>query len=269
MKSRNTATFFFLLLTALTISCACRGTARKSTAIAPPSPVRYTYKVVNTYPHNTGSYTQGLYWHDGYLWEGTGQYGHSSLSQVELETGRIVKSTSMNNDIFGEGIALLDGKIFQLTWMNGIAFVYDPDNLTRTGHFRYSGEGWGLTTDGKVLYMSDGTSQISMVDPTDFRKIKRINVKMDGQSLRGLNELEWIDGKIWANIYMTDEIVIIDPQTGNVEGIIDLSGILPDSDRTPATDVLNGIAYDPATGRIFVTGKYWNKLFEIQIEPVS
>lgn len=269
MTLRNTATFFFLLLGVLTISCACRGTARKTAAPTPPVPVRYTYEVINTYPHNTGSYTQGLYWHDGYLWEGTGQYGHSSVNQVELETGRIVKSTPLDNDVFGEGIALLNGKIFQLTWMNGIAFVYDPDNLSQTGHFRYSGEGWGLTTDGKVLFMSDGTSQISMVDPTDFKKIKKINVKRDGRSVRGLNELEWIDGKIWANIYMTDEIVIIDPQTGNIEGVIDLSGILPASDRTPTTDVLNGIAYDPATGRIFVTGKYWNKLFEIKIKPVS
>lgn len=263
MKLRNTATIFLLLLVAL---AACRGTARRTTAAAAvTAPVQYTYDIINTYPHNTGSYTQGLYWHDGYLWEGTGQVGHSSLNKVDLETGRIIKSAPTDKDVFGEGIALLDGRIFQLTWTDGIAFVYDPETLTQTGHFRYTGEGWGLTTDGKVLFMSDGTSQISMVDPTDFKKIKKINVKLDGRSVRGLNELEWIDGKIWANVFTTDSIVIIDPQTGNVEGVVDLTGLLPDSDRKPTTDVLNGIAFDPATGRIFVTGKYWNKLFEIQI----
>lgn len=266
MKLRNIAIFFLLLLSAL---AACRGTSRKTTAAAtPPQTVQYTYDIINTYPHSTDSYTQGLYWHGGYLWEGTGQYGHSALNKVELETGRIVKSAPLDKDVFGEGIALLDGKIFQLTWMDGMAFVYDPENLTQTGHFRYRGEGWGLTTDGKLLYMSDGTSQISVVDPADFKKIKRISVKKNGRSTYyQLNELEWIEGKIWANVYMTDEIVIIDPQTGNVEGVVDLSGMLPESDRTPSTEVLNGIAYDPSTGRIFVTGKYWNKLFEIAIRP--
>ncbi len=172
---------------------------------------------------------------------------------------------TLDDKYFGEGIALLGGKIYQLTWLEGEALAYDAATLKRTGEFAYQGEGWGLTTDGKLLYMSDGTSEIRVVDPSDFSIKNSFEVSLGGRRVNMLNELEWIDGHIWANIYMGNSIVIINPGNGNVEGVIDLTGLLPLADYAPDTDVLNGIAYDAAAGRIFVTGKKWNKLFEIEI----
>jgi len=226
---------------------------------------RYTYRVVNTYPHSAGSYTQGLYWHDGYLYEGTGNWGESRLMKVDLETGRAIQTIDLDRRVFGEGIALHKGKIYQITWTDGIAYVYDPETFELLGQRRYRGEGWGLASDGENLYMSNGSSTIFVVDPETFERKRAIPVLYNGNSLNYLNELEWIDGEIWANVYTTDAIVRIDPETGRVTGVIDLSGLLPESDRTSTTDVLNGIAYDEDNGRIFVTGKYWNKLFEIRL----
>lgn len=244
-------------------------TAVQATSAESPArqfPVQYTYKVKAVYPHDTRSYTQGLYWSDGYLWEGTGQYGESALKKVELESGRVVESKPLGADYFGEGIALLDGRIYQLTWLEQEGFIYDSATMERVGGFSYAGEGWGLTSDGQWLYMSDGSNKIYRIDPDGFRKLSEVEIRDGRRAVNYLNELEWIDGRIWANVYMTDNIVIIDPATGRLEGMIDMSGLLGAADRRPETDVLNGIAYDPATGRIFVTGKYWPKLFEIEIE---
>lgn len=246
--------------TARTQESAAAASARQS---APAE--RYTYVVRNVYPHLTTSYTQGLQFADGELWEGTGEYGRSVLQRLDLATGRADVKVRLPRTEFGEGITLLGDRIYQLTWTSNTVHVYDRRSFEKVADFRYTGEGWGLTTDGTKLYMSDGTSTIRVVDPATFRRERDIPVTYEGQALELLNELEWIDGRIWANVYTTDQIAVIDPATGVVEGVVDLTGLLPDADRTPRTDVLNGIAYDAATGRIFVTGKNWSRLFEIEI----
>ena len=218
------------------------------------------------YPHDPENYTQGLQYADGLLWEGTGQNGASRLLKTDLETSRSEVVARLPRSEFGEGIALLGGKVYQLTWTSNRAHVYDAATGRRTGGFTYPGQGWGLTTDGRWLYMSDGSDRIRVLDPDTFERERNIAVTLSGEPVRLLNELEWIEGKIWANVYTTDQIVIIDPATGAVEGIVDLSGLLPEEEVTPSTDVLNGIAYDPALKRIFVTGKNWSKLFHITLE---
>ena len=256
-----------LLFAGLLLASCGSGTARsKRTApAAPAEPVRYTYRVTAVHPHSATAYTQGLQYADGVLWEGTGQYGSSELRKTDPETGRGETVARLPRTDFGEGIALLDGKVYQLTWQSNRAYVYDAATGARLREHRYPGEGWGLTTDGRKLYLSDGTSSIHTVDPETFRRKKRVTVTCQGEPVPLLNELEWIDGRIWANVYTSDLILQIDPATGVVEGIVDLTGLLPDEERTPSTDVLTGIAYDAATGRIFVTGKNWPKLFEIEL----
>ncbi|WP_301958458.1 glutaminyl-peptide cyclotransferase [uncultured Alistipes sp.] len=239
------------------------GDATRTAAAA--EPVHYTYRVKAVHPHSTSAYTQGLFFAEGLLWEGTGQYGQSVVQRTDLATGRTEVLFRLPRSEFGEGIALVGGELFQLTWQSNTAHVYDPEKRTGLRDHRYAGEGWGLTTDGEKLYMSDGTANIYTIDPATFRRERRTTVTLRGEPVELLNELEWIDGRIWANVYTTDQIVIIDPATGRVEGIVDLRGLLPDEDRTPGTDVLNGIAYDAATGRIFLTGKNWSKLFEIEL----
>lgn len=233
--------------------------------LAAESPARYTYRVVNTYPHDRTAYTQGLYWRDGYLYESTGQTKQSTLRRVELNTGEVVKEHKLEDKYFGEGAAYLDGKIYQLTWEHGIGFIYDAETFRQVGDFGYAGEGWGITTDGEYLYMSNGTEKIAVLDPETMKAVRTIEVYTDETRINYVNELEWIEGEIWANVYLTDVIIRIDPQTGVVKGIIDLKRILPSVDKDLSTDVLNGIAYDPQTKRIFVTGKNWNKLFEIEV----
>lgn len=257
-------------LLAMTLA-ACSGrtkTLRTETpAATPAAPRTYTYRVIESYPHSTDSYTQGLLFADGVMWEGTGEYGHSRLQRIDLETGRTDVVATLPRSEFGEGIALLDGKIYQLTWENNKAYVYDAATGRQLRTFAYAGEGWGLTTDGERLYMSDGSEYLRILDPETFRVQRSVPVTFRGTPVQLLNELEWIDGKIWANVYVTDQIVIIDPASGIVEGVIDLRGLLPDEEIAPDTDVLNGIAYDAASERIFVTGKRWSKLFEIEIIP--
>lgn len=253
-----------LLTVAMALSCACHG-RRVPRAVRDAQPREYTYRVKNVYPHDRNSYTQGLYWHDGRLWESTGVAGASRLMEVELDTGREVRGVKVENDYFAEGIALIGGSIYQLTWEDGVVLVYDPATLEVTARHENQGQGWGLTTDGRQLYMSDGSSRLTVVDPAGFARRSSINVRAGRGGVRQLNELEWIEGRIWANIWQSDTIVIIDPATGNVEATVDLGGLLPSGDRTADTDVLNGIAYDAAGGRIFVTGKYWPKLFEIEL----
>ena len=222
-------------------------------------------EVVKSFSHQTDAYTQGLQFVDGLMWEGTGEYGSSRLQYTDLATGVTTVVAKLPDDHFGEGITLLGDKIYQLTWLNGVMHIYDRATLKKVGEKSYKGEGWGLTTDGKWLYMSDGTSDIRVLDPQTLEVKRRISVLCNGVSLNYLNELEWIDGKIWANVYTLNQIVVIDPDSGAVEYIVDLEGLLPDSEKTPTTDVLNGIAYDSKSGRIFVTGKNWSKMFEIKL----
>lgn len=228
------------------------------------TPKRYSYRIVAEYPHATTSYTQGLEYVDGVMWEGTGQKGESQLHTVELTSGKVTPIHRLNSDHFGEGITHLNGRIYQLTWMDNIAYVYDTKgNFIK--HIPYVGEGWGITTDGEKLYMSDGTSNIHIVDPETLERKGVIGVKYAGHALRNINELEWIDGKIWANIYLDNTVVVIDPATGAVEAYVDLRELKGTQYNNPNADVLNGIAYNPATGHIYVTGKYWNRLFELKI----
>lgn len=255
-----------ILLTALLLT-ACGGNPARSAKPEPPEPAKkYTYVVRNTYPHLTTSYTQGLQYVDGVLWEGTGQNGQSVLQRVDLATGKADVVARLPRSEFGEGITILNGEAYQLTWQSNKAYVYDTQTGEKLREHTYPGEGWGLTTDGQKLYMSDGSEYIYTLDPATFRREKRTAVTYEGKAVQFLNELEWIDGRIWANVYTTDQIAIINPATGIVEGIVDLTGLLPVADVKAETDVLNGIAYDAATKRIFVTGKNWDKLFEIAIK---
>jgi glutamine cyclotransferase len=237
-----------------------------------PTVTKYGYRIVVTHPHDATSYTQGLFWHEGMLYESTGQNGSSAMMKVALDTGHATVRRDLDRRYFGEGAALLNGLVYQLTWLKGTLFVYDSATLTPQATLSYTGEGWGLTTDGTKLYMSNGTANITVRAPQTFRTERVIAVRNGGKPVEQLNELEWIEGRIWANLYITDyrqmttpKVVIINPETGVVEGEIDFSGIYTQLKITRHTDVMNGIAYDPATGRIFVTGKRWDKLFEIEI----
>ncbi len=221
--------------------------------------------VVARYPHDRTAYTQGLFWHDGLLYEGTGLVGESSLRQVALESGQVLKRVDLGGERFGEGIALVGDRIYQLTWKAGVAFVYDRSTLAVLDSFKYTGEGWGLTYDGTRLIMSDGTDRLRFYDPSDFRELGSLSVRDKGAPLRSINELEYIDGEIWANVYQSDYIVRIDPATGDVRAWVDLRGLLSREDRT-GVDVLNGIAWDATGRRLFVTGKNWPWLFHIEVQ---
>lgn len=254
----------------LTISCIGLSGSKKSVAVvAATPPVYYTYSVEATYPHSTDSYTQGLVFHEGRLLEGTGVSGESRLLELNLESGSTIELARLGGSHFGEGITILGDTLYQLTWITNRLFIYDVESSRLIGEKVYAGEGWGITTDGEKLYMSDGSSVISVRDPESFKIERRILVKVNGEPLEYLNELEWIDGKIWANIYTLNQIAIIDPTSGVVEGVVDLTGILPQEEITATTDVLNGIAYDRESQKIFVTGKNWSKLFEIKIINAS
>lgn len=265
-----------ILLLAATLLSGCgssparsRKAPKTNTVEKPaPEPRQYSYRIKAVYPHSTQAYTQGLLWHDGRLWEGTGQNGESVVQTLSLETGESRILARLPRSEFGEGIAILGDELFQLTWQSNTVHVYritEGGRLEKIRDHRYPGEGWGITTDGRKLYMSDGSANLYTVDPATFRREGHVTVTFRGEPVSFLNELEWIDGRIWANVYTTDQIVIIDPATGRIEGVVDLTGLLPDEDRTPKTDVLNGIAWDPDAKRLFVTGKNWCKLFEIEI----
>ncbi len=220
------------------------------------------YRVVHEYPHDPAAFTQGLEFHDGYLYEGTGLEGRSSLRKVQLETGKVVQRIEIAPQYFGEGITILNKLIIQLTWQAHRGFVYDEAGFRQQREFEYPGEGWGLTNDGTRIYMSDGTAQIRVWDGKTLKEIRRMNVHDGNKPVLELNELEWVKGEIYANIWQTDRIARISPVDGRVIGWIDMTGLL--KDRLGA-DVLNGIAYDSLGKRLFVTGKLWPKLFEIQI----
>ena len=228
---------------------------------------RHKVKVLAEYPHDTKSYTQGLFFYDGHLWETTGQYGESCLNKLDLKTGKWKRKWKFIRKYFVEGSCVLDDRFFILTWMEHTCFVFSLDNpenkLKEIGRPSYPTEGWGITTDGKRLIMSDGTSFLYFRDKSSFYSTSKIRVTLDGKPVEYLNELEWINGKIWANVYTTDDIVIIDPETGVVTDVIDCKGIIPEKLTTKATDVLNGIAFDPSDGSVYVTGKYWPRLYKI------
>ena len=256
---------FIVILIVFATLVSCGGVRKKSAAPQAVEPTFYTYEVVAEYPHLRTSYTQGLQFVDGELWEGTGEYGNSRILRTDLATGKVLEAKPISDEEFGEGITLLGDKIYQLTWLNGKLHIYDRKSLRHLATHTYKGEGWGLTTDGERLYMSDGSHTIRVLNASTLDEERRFGVKLRGRSMNYINELEWIEGKIWANVYTTDHIAIINPENGVVEGVIDLTGILPNKERTTTTDVLNGIAYDKASKRIFVTGKNWSKLYEIKI----
>jgi len=225
------------------------------------------YRVIHTYPHDSQAYTQGLLYEDGHLYESTGLNGRSSLRMVDLETGSVLQRAAVPEKYFAEGLASWGSTLIQLTWQSHIAFVYDRFSFRLLRTFSYKGEGWGLTQDGRNLIMSDGTATLRFFDPGTFREVRHIVVKDHGSQVTQLNELEFVQGEIYANVWHTDRIARISPSSGRVLGWIDLSGLLPENQRSDPEAVLNGIAWDSARDRLFVTGKLWPRLFEIKIVP--
>jgi glutaminyl-peptide cyclotransferase len=235
-----------------------------SAQAARPTLPMYGYSIVNVFPHDPGAFTQGLEYLDGVLYEGTGLNGRSSIRKVKLETGQVLQRRDISNQYFGEGLTIWHSELFQLTWQSGVALVYDRQSFAPRQTYKYTGEGWGLTHDAENLIMSDGTDALRFLDPATFRERRRIKVTAVGSPVMQLNELEWVKGEIFANVWQTDYVARIDPATGIVRGWLDLRGLLPARERASA-DVLNGIAYDAARDRLFVTGKLWPKLFEVRV----
>lgn len=233
----------------------------------PPAPsVRlYAYRVLKTYPHDPKAFTQGLVFDNGRLFESTGLRGQSSLREVDLETGEVKRKIDVAPVYFAEGLAMIGDRLFQLTWQEQTGLVYEKDTFKQIATWSYPTEGWGLAYDGQSLVMSDGSAQLRFLKPDDFSVTRAITVTFNGSPVERLNELEVVDGEIWANVWQTDQILRVDAASGMVTGVIDLTGLLSEADRVNGVDVLNGIAYDPAQKRLFVTGKLWPKLFEIEL----
>ena len=229
-----------------------------------PKVIEYKAKVDQVLHHDPSAYTQGLFFYGGVLYESTGQYGESSLRQVDLSSGRVLKHISLDRQFFGEGACELNGLIYQLTWMEHVCFVYDAASLTLVGQLYVPTEGWGLTTNGEDLILSDGSSNLYFLDPTTFQERRRVVVTRSGKALPYLNELEYIDGKVWANVYGTNYLVIIDPKDGQIQATVDCRNILP-ARYTEEVDVLNGIAYDPKAKAVYITGKLWPQLYRIAL----
>ena len=267
------------ILAALVALAGCRqgGYEAANSASIPASPVpagtsetspvaRYTYEIVKAWPHDREAFTQGLVFHDGNLIESTGLNGQSTLREVQLETGKVLKQVTVPPAYFAEGVAVVGREVYQLTWQHRKGFVYDVDTFQLRKEFLYKGEGWGLATDGESLLLSDGTNQIQFIDPVTFSVSRTLSVTMERRAIDRLNELEFIHGEIFANVWQTDEVIRIDPLTGHVRGVIDFSGLLAPQDRSSGTDVLNGIAYDAKNDRLFVTGKRWPWVFEVRVK---
>jgi glutaminyl-peptide cyclotransferase len=253
--ARLTASFWLVLA----YSCATAPSARAGVPA-------YTYEIVHAYPHDPTAFTEGLFYLNGFLYESTGLEGHSTIRKVRLESGKVVQKIDIPAKYFGEGIVNWDGQLVSLTWKSEVGFVFDVATFKQQKQFHYSGEGWALTQDGKQIIMSDGTPELRFLNPGTLKETNRITVRLSGKPLRNVNELEWVKGEIYANVWQTNWIVRIDPHTGEVIGVINLSGLLSRSDVVPdQTDVLNGIAYDSKGDRLFVTGKNWPKLFEIRL----
>ena len=247
--------------------CSCSSDDKDS----PPSIEfsHYTYKIINTFPHDAQAFTQGLVFEDGNIYEGTGLYGRSSLRTVVLDTGEILRLHELPDRFFGEGIAILNDQIYQLTWKSNTGFIFSKETFEKTGEFSYPTQGWGLTHDNNRLIMSDGTSTLHFIDPKTLKEVDSIKVFDDSGPVRRLNELEYIDGGIYANVWQTNRIVVIDPVTGQVISDIDLTGLINPYEYNGTIDVLNGIAYDAENDRLFITGKLWPTLFEIELVPLN
>ena len=243
-----------VLLFAVSASCASSAQVKQ-----------YRVNVVKQYPHDVRSYTQGLFIEDGQMYESTGQYGSSTFRKVDMATGSPLRRLDFSDRYFVEGSVALGDSLYILTWTSRVAFIYDFNTLEYIATRSYPHQGWGITTDGKQLIASDGSSRLYFMDK-DLNTVRTVNVRLHGKPLNYLNELEYIDGKVWANVYTTNMIVLIDPDTGMVDGVVDCTGLLPQKLKTPDTDVLNGIAYDRDTGKIYLTGKNWPLLFEVEIE---
>jgi glutamine cyclotransferase len=258
---RRLAVAFLLIALARLLAAQ---SSHQAHAVRPPE---YTFKLIQVFPHDPAAFTQGLAYRDGFLYEGTGIKGKSSLRKVRLETGEIVQRMDIAPEFFGEGITLLDHEVIQLTWQSQTGFVYNLSDFKLLRRFQYSGEGWGLTTDGHEVFMSDGTAQIRVLDPGTLTEKRRFKVRDGNTPIDQLNELEFVEGEIFANVWQTDRIARISPQSGKVVGWIDLSGLLSSVFRRESGAVLNGIAYDADRKRLFVTGKLWPSIFEIQLVP--
>ncbi|HEU0302811.1 MAG TPA: glutaminyl-peptide cyclotransferase [Longimicrobium sp.] len=254
---------------AAAVVVACRDGSSDTGEDPPMEPTAPIVAVqqVRSYPHDSTAFTQGLLWREGRLYESTGRYGESSLRLVELQTGRVLQRVSLGQEYFAEGIAAVGDRLYQLTWKEGVAFLYDPATLGSLGQVQYNGEGWGLTSDGRRLIVSDGSSYLTFIQPGDFQIDTTIRVTDGGQPVDQLNELEWVRGEVWANVWHTPHIVRIDPQTGRVKGRLDLSALLPGSPDPEG--VANGIAFDEAGNRLLVTGKLWSRLYEISIPSLG
>ena len=260
-------TFTTLTAMALTLG-ACNGSGTAEGEAAEPAAPTVPAEQVRSYPHDPAAFTQGLVFHGGQLYESTGRYGESSLRRVRLETGEVLEKVAVPERHFAEGLALLGGRLYQLTWQDGMGFVYDVATLRQQGTFPYEGEGWGLTTDGRALIVSDGSNQLRFLDPqAGYRELRKLSV-MDGtEYVNDLNELEWVKGEVWANVWHTNRIARIDPRTGQVKGWVDMTGVMAPQQDPEA--VMNGIAYDAEHDRLFVTGKLWPTLFEIRVPGVA
>lgn len=259
------------LLTALLLA-ACQAAPTQPQASTASTlgqePAVHGYRVVAAYPHDPQAFTQGLFWLDGHLYETTGQVGESTLRRVNLEDGKVLQSAAMPGRVFGEGSTNWGDQIISITWQDGIGFRWDRRTFRQLGSWRYSGEGWGLTQNGRELIMSDGTDQLRFLDPETLQERRRVRVTANGQPVDRLNELEFVNGEVLANVWMTPRIARIDPNTGYVTGWIDLTALVAENGDNHER-VLNGIAYDPARDRLFVTGKNWSRLFEIDVLPAS
>ena len=264
-KIRSRAHFprtFALLMVSSLLALGCEPTNPANSHKRTPV---YGYEVVKVYPHDTESFTQGLLWNDGRMLESTGEEGHSSLRRVDVDTGKAMQKVDVPPPYFAEGLALLNGKLYQLTWQHQLGFIYDALSFDKVGQFNYTGEGWGLTTDGRSLILSDGSNRIRFISPDNFQVTKTITV-LDGPTpIQELNELEYVKGEIYANVWHANRIARINPETGAVVGWIDLTGLLSSGEVSDDEAVLNGIAYDATNDRLFVTGKLWPKLFEIKL----
>ncbi len=269
----------FLSLISLCLFAGCSGGKPGALAQNTPAPVPVSttstalapalkWEVLGSFAHDPNAFTQGLLWHNGKLYESTGLEGQSSLRRLDLQTGTVEKKLDLSPDLFAEGLALANGKFYQLTWQSKLGLIYDQ-NFKPIGKFSYGNEGWGLTFDGKSLIQSDGTDTLIWRDPANFGAQKRVRVTWNGRPQNNLNELEWIGGKIWANIWQQDQIIVINPASGKVESFLDLSNVISPNERGGQENVLNGIAYDAANQRLFVTGKNWPKLFWLRVNPTK
>ena len=265
MSSRPLSYLALALALAFAFAVPAASASGDATATAAPAPIiEFRHEVVNTFPHDRGAFTQGLLYRDGFLYESTGLHGRSGVRKVVLETGTVIQQRSLEKQYFGEGLADWNGTLIQLTWQNRIGFVFDINTLEPRRSFGYEGEGWGLTHDGRRLIMSDGTPTLRFLDPETQRETGRVTVTYEGNPLRGVNELEMVDDALWANVWGSEWIVRIDPDSGRVTGRANLAGLLPAEERG-RVDVLNGIAWDAQGKRLFVTGKLWPTLFEIRL----